>query len=86
MKFLERYYISDDPNRLQGIHFLCFKIDFFRWERRFKFDWFTDCGEWFVYFRWYRYMTLFNSLVTEVRFSGAGYLKSMYLSSGYLNA
>lgn len=39
MKFLERYE--------NGVYILFFRI----W--RFQFRWFTDCGEWFIYLRWY---------------------------------
>lgn len=44
-----------------GTWFLGFSIG------RFSFDWFTDCGEWFIYIH------IFRSKYTRViRFSGAG--------------
>lgn len=39
MHILERYEC--------GWYILCFRI----W--RFRFSWFTDCGDWFIYLRWH---------------------------------
>lgn len=39
MKLLKRYE--------NGWYILCFRLG------RFGFSWFTDCGEWFIYLRWY---------------------------------
>ena len=52
MKILQKY--------SQGIYILYFKIF------NFKFDWFTDCGSWFLYLYLGKYY---------IRFSDAGFIK-----------
>ena len=41
MKILKKYYT--DSGNYQGINILTFKIF------KLKFNWFTDCGSWFIY-------------------------------------
>lgn len=59
LSIMEKYYTSNDS--YQGLLILILVT------RLFKFRWFTDCGEWFIYIefgkRW-------------VRFSSAGFMKS----------
>jgi transposase len=56
--------------------------DFLHWKLgRFSIDWFTDCGDWFLYFRYWKPdkdYQFTSYLVTEIRFSSAGFMTSQY--------
>lgn len=67
MKLLKKYY--DSTNEYQGTYIFMFNF----W--RFKFDWFTDCGDWFIYLYWYC-----DNNVKYVRFSSAGFMSGKYKS------
>jgi len=61
MKIFKKYYDSHD--KYQGIYILKFKI------RSFDFNWFTDCGDWFIIFHWIN-----KKQEKIIRFSSAGYI------------
>lgn len=65
MKFemMEKHYWTEshDKNTYGGIYIFCFESE------PFKFNWFTDYGEWFVYITFGE---------TWFRFSGAGFMSS----------
>ena len=66
MKFLQKYY--DDGKTYQGTHILMFNF------YKLKFDWFTDCGDWFLYLYWYG-----KENIKYIRFSSAGFMKGYYI-------
>ena len=61
MRILEKYYTDTKKTDYQGTYILMFQI------KKFKFNWFTDFGEWFIYVYWDK---------TWMRFSSIGYSKS----------
>lgn len=56
MKILEKYYFENQfgQKTYQGTYFLQFKVS-----KYFFFNWFTDCGDWFIYIyiikMWFRF-------------------------------
>ena len=48
----------------EGLDILCFSIG------KFSFRWFTDCGQWFIYFE-----RNINGEIVGHRFSSDGYMK-----------
>lgn len=65
MKVFQKYY--DSGGTYQGTYILMFKV------RKFRLDWFTDCGDWFLYLYWFR-----KESAKYVRFSSAGFMKGCY--------
>lgn len=62
MTFMKRYYYTfGSEKRYQGIKILEFNTPLFR------FKWFTDCGDWFIY--------IITKSETVYRFGSAGYMK-----------
>ena len=71
-KFLRRDYILFNGKQEPiGWYILCFRT----WH--FFFNWFTDCGEWFIYLKWQ-----WKGTVWFVRFSGLGFVKGKYQCKG----
>ncbi len=68
MRVLKKYY-TDGRQDYQGIYIL-----WFDW-KIFKFRWFTDCGEWFIYIYFGKYRW--------IRFSGAGYMSGRVIARIY---
>ena len=69
-KFINRYYtLIDDNYEMEGWDILRFRT----WH--FFFDWFTDCGEWFIYLKWQ-----WEETVWFARFSGVGFMKGKYIN------
>ena len=57
--------------------------DFISWKLwRFSIDWFTDNGEWFLYFRYWKPYhkshKYYSFKISEIRFSSAGFMCSKY--------
>lgn len=46
--------------------------------RGFEIHWFSGYGDWFIYFR-YKIPIPHNQEIHEIRFSSAGFIKSIYL-------
>jgi hypothetical protein len=53
--------------------------DFIHWRLwRYSIDWFTDCGDWFLYFRYWKPDKKHKYDVSEIRFSSAGFMVSNF--------
>jgi hypothetical protein len=59
VSLFKKYYTHS--GQYQGIEIIMFETELF------KFKWFTDCGEWFLYIHWFQ---------KWIRFGSAGFIKS----------
>lgn len=68
MKIKKFRFMKRDPEYKDCISYLCFTIC------HFHFNWFLDCGEWFIYITWET-----EKKVKGYRFSGAGNMRVSHI-------